>query len=58
MQVEFKSNSTLSIVPENALENYALKKWFDGYTSQGEECLNVDLFSEDKNCIEQANIQD
>ena len=50
MKVDFTNTATLSITPENAVENYALKKWFEAYTdntSEGIEALHVNLFTED-----------
>ena len=49
MKVDFKPSATLVLTPENQIENYALKKWFKGYTSPdtSEEILTVNLFTED-----------
>ena len=33
MKVEITGLATLEITPENGLENYALKKWFEDYNS-------------------------
>ena len=48
MKVKIKQNGNLELTPETELENYALDKWYDGYTAQGKETLSVNLFVEDK----------
>lgn len=47
MKVDFGRTAMLIITPENETERYALKKWFDGYTSDTppEETLSVNLLS-------------
>lgn len=56
MKVDFKEMAKLVITPENETENYALKKWFEGYTNESpsEEILSIDLFSvSDTNSVQQ-----
>ena len=48
MKVRIKQNGNLELTPETELENYALDKWFYGYTTKGKETLSVNLFVEDK----------
>jgi hypothetical protein len=49
VKVDFIEDATVSITPENAIENYALKKWFEAYSKMdgnSHECLHVNLFTE------------
>ena len=48
MKVIIKQNGNLELTPETELENYALDKWYEGYTAKGKETLSVNLFVEDK----------
>ena len=50
MKVDFTDTATLNITPENSIENYALKKWYEAYTDttrRNMEALHVNLFAED-----------
>ena len=44
MKVITEQNGNLKITPETELENYALDKWYEGYISNGNETLTVNLF--------------
>ena len=44
MKVIIQQNGNLKLTPETELENYALKKWYEGYMSNGNETISVDLF--------------
>ena len=44
MQVKIKQNGCLELTPDTGLENYALKKWFEGFTNDKEETISVNLF--------------
>jgi len=55
MQVKIKQNGCLELTPETGLENYALKKWFEGFSSDKEETISVNLFVEDETHTQCAN---
>ena len=44
MKARIKQNGNLELTPETELENYALDKWYEGYTQKGKETLSVNLF--------------
>lgn len=45
MRVTISGNGNLTLIPETPLENYALDKWYDGFTSDnGKETISVSLF--------------
>lgn len=51
MKVTINQNGNLELTPETELENYALDKWYEGYTNKGKETISVNLFVEDKGVI-------
>lgn len=46
MKVKITSDGCLELTPETGIENYALDKWYDGYTQKGKETISVNLFVE------------
>lgn len=48
MKVSFSGNGRLTIKPENDLENYALRKWWDSWTEKkGDALLQLEITAED-----------
>ena len=59
MKATIEENGNLQLTPESHLENYALCKWYDGYTQNGEESLSILRFSEknSKNCMNEIDVK-
>ena len=53
MNATIEHNGNLVLIPESDLENYAIEKWYEGYTANGKESLSILRFSEknSKNCM-------
>lgn len=47
MKAKIQRNGNLELTPETDIENYALEKWYDGYTKKGKETISINLFVED-----------